>query len=190
MDFNDIYIFFKGDRHRVKMRSSLLKSISVSLMLIFFLGSCGFHLKTTNGLTDKYPQIYLQTSDPLGELARQMRARLRGAGIEIIEFPDDKISVLTIKAEQRSERTISLNLRATNAEKEIGFKVHYSLSTPGYRTQHFNINLYRDFLESSSQALAKSREEELLTRELRITAADHIISTMLVLKNEPLPVEQ
>ncbi|GLS89208.1 LPS-assembly lipoprotein LptE [Psychromonas marina] len=158
------------------------KSFKTLLLLtpLLFLSGCGFHLKHNDGLVEKYPKLLLQSS-PNSELTRLIKLRLRGAGIELVTTPSDDIAILKVDNERRSSRIISLNVKAQNAETELGFTLNYSIQSPGYEAQHFNVNLYRDFVESSSQALAKSRESELLTRELRAIAADHIISTMLTL---------
>lgn len=154
------------------------------LLSLLFVSGCGFHLKHHDGLADKYPQIFLQSSDPNGELTRFIKIRLRGAGIKIVTAPGDDIAILKIERERRSSRTISLYANAQNAEKELSYNLGYTIQSPGYASKSFTFNLYRDFLDNAAQALAKSREEELLTKEVRTIAADHIITTMLSLKNE------
>lgn len=158
--------------------------VSFTLLSFLLLSGCGFHLKHSDGLADKYPQIFLQSSDPNGELTRLVKLRLRGAGITIVSLPAADITTLKISAERRSTRTISLYVTGSNAEEELGYNLTYSIQSPGYKSRLFTVNLYRDFLKNSSQALAKSREEELLTKELRVIAADHIITTMQSLKSE------
>jgi LPS-assembly lipoprotein len=159
-------------------------SLLLTLAMIFLLSGCGFHLKHNNGLVDKFPEIYLQTNSPKSELTRLVKVRLRGADIKILTEPSPNASVLKLISETRTERTISLYANAQNAEKEIGYTMKYSLKMPNYTAKDFTVNLYRDFLYDSTQALAKSREAELLLKELRIVAADQIIATMLSLKDE------
>jgi len=163
----------------------LSKPFKTLLLLcpLLILTGCGFHIKHTDGLVEKYPKILLQSTKN-SELTRQIKLRLRGAGIEIVEIPSEDVAILKVNTEQRSSRIISLNVTAQNAETELGFNLGYSIQSPGYEAQHFTVNLYRDFVESSEEALAKSRESELLTKELRIIAAEHIINTMLSLDNK------
>lgn len=169
---------------RLSFINAFYCKIGFILLSLLLLSGCGFHLKHSDGLADKYPQIFLQSSNPKGELTRLIKMRLRGAGIKVVNAPADEIAVLKIGSERRSSRAISLYVTAQNAEKELSYNLDYSIQSPGYPVKSFTFNLYRDFLYDSSQALAKSREEELLTRELRSIAADHIITTMLSLKNE------
>ena len=154
------------------------------LLSLLLLSGCGFHLKHNDQLVEKYPQIFLQSSSPNGDLVRLIKIRLRGAGIQIAAMPADDIATLKIGRERRSSRTISLYVNAQNAEKELSYNLSYSIQSPGYPAESFTFNLYRDFLDNSAQALAKSREEELLTEEMRTIAANHIITTILSLKND------
>lgn len=165
-------------KHIKALYQLVLITLSLSL-----LSACGFHLKHNNGLVEKFPQIYLQTDEPKGELARQVRLRLRGANIKILTAPSPDVAILHLKTERSSERTISLYSNAQNAEKEVGYTLSYSIKLPNYTAKEFNVNLYRDFLDNPSQALAKSSEAELITRELHSIAADHIINTMLSMKS-------
>ncbi|WP_369433738.1 LPS assembly lipoprotein LptE [Psychromonas sp. MME1] len=137
---------------------------SFILCTTLLLSGCGFHLKHVDGLADKYPQLYLQTHEPNGDLARFVKVRLRGAGIELVPNPDANIATLKIDSERRSSRTISLYVNAQNAEQEISYNLNYSIQTPGYQAQEFSVNLYRDFLDNSAKALAKSRESERLLK--------------------------
>lgn len=169
--------------NRLKNKNHYLKYSFIFLTFAFLTG-CGFHLKHVDGLADKYPQIYLQTSNPNGDLARFIKIRLRGAGINVIASPDPQVATLKVNPERRSSRTISLYVNAQEAEQELAYNLNYSIQTPGYQPQYFSVNLYRDFLENSAQALAKSREAERLTKELQVIAADNIITTMLSLENK------
>lgn len=153
------------------------------LSSLLFLSGCGFHLKHNDGLVEKYPKILLQSS-PNSDLTRMIKLRLRGANIEIVSEPSDDVAILKVNPERRSSRTISLYVNAQNAEQELSYNLSYSIQSPGYEAQTFSVNLYRDFLDNPSQALAKSREAELLTKELRGIAADHIINTMLSVEND------
>lgn len=164
---------------------SLFNAFKTLILLspLVFLSACGFHLKHNDGLVEKYPKILLQ-STPNTDLTRLIKLRLRGAGIEISKELSDDIAILKINAERQTSRTISLYSNAQNAEKELGYNLSYSIQSPGYEAQDFTVNLYRDFLDNPAQALAKSREAELLVKELRVIAADHIINTMLSLETK------
>ena len=161
-----------------------LKITSI-ILFSFLLTGCGFHIKhSSEGLAAKYPQIYIQSSNPNGDLTRYVKIRLRGAGVQLLNVPSEDAAILRIKGEARSERTISLNVKAQNAEQEMGYNLSYSIQKAGYEVQEFTFSLYRDFLDNPAKALAKSREAEQLTRELREAAADNIVFTLQALDRD------
>lgn len=164
--------------------------VVISCFSLILLSGCGFHLKLNEGLADKYPKIYVQSSSPNSDLVRFVKMRLRGAGIEISNTATDDIAVLKIGSVSSSSRTISLYVDASEAETEKGYNLTYSIKNPGYPSKSFSFNLYRDFLESADEALAKSRESELLTEEMNSIAAQHIITTMISLKKEELTINE
>ena len=155
------------------------------LLSLIMLSGCGFHIKLNDGLVEKYPKIYIQSSSPKGDLVRFVKMRLRGAGIKIEDAPSSDVAILKIGSVSSSSRTISLYVDATTAETEKGYNLTYSIQSPGYPAQSFTFNLYRDFLESADEALAKSRESELLTKEMNSIAADHIMTTLISFQNTP-----
>lgn len=158
-------------------------NVTLLIILSFLLSGCGFHIKhNSQSLSAKYPQVYVQSSNPNSDLTRFVKIRLRGAGIDVLTMPNTDATILKINGESRSSRTISLNVKAQTAEQEAGYNLTYSLQRPGFKSQSFTFSLYRDFVSNPAQALAKSREEEQLTSELRKAAADNIIYTMMVLE--------
>lgn len=162
-------------------RCFLLK-IALFTCLSLTLSGCGFHIKENKeGLSAKFPKIYIQSTDPYGDIMRMVKIRLLGAGVNVLASPSKDTTILNLSGEQRSERMISLNVQAQNAEQEIGFVLAYSIQIPGYQPLSFTFNLYRDFLDNPAQALAKSREAEQLTEEVREAAANNIIYTLQVL---------
>jgi len=165
-------------------RFTFLLKTGLFLLTLLSLSGCGFHLKHNMNLADKYPKIYLQSNEPNAELTRLVKTRLRGAGIEIASFPSSDLTILKIGKERRSTRTISLYVNAQNAEQELAYNLDYSIQNPQRQAQPFSVNIYRDFLDNPAQALAKSREAELLTKELRVIVAEHIITTLLTLDNQ------
>lgn len=175
------------------MKISFIKAfhykIGFILLSLFVLSGCGFHIKHNNGLAEKFPQIYIQSSAPKGALVRFVKMRLRGAGIEIVNTPSTDIPILKIGSVSSSSRTVSLYVDASTAETEKSYNLAYSIQNPGYPAQSFTFNLYRDFLESADEALAKSRESELLTEEMNSIAAEHIITTMVSLNKEPKKIK-
>ena len=54
-------------------------------MLMLAITSCGFHMRGPMPLAPPLHQLYLQTPDPYGELARNLRLYLKASGVHLTE---------------------------------------------------------------------------------------------------------
>jgi len=98
---------------------------------------------------------------------------------------DSQTPVLRIMSESTGSRTVSLYSNATAAEYELSYVIKIEVRLPGQEPQYFTIALQRDQLNNSQEALARSRESELLIRELREAAAQQVVRTLSQVIIEP-----
>ena len=68
-----------------------------------------------------------------------------------------------------------MNALGTDTEYVLGFGTQFTISVPGKPTQVFPINFNRSFLNKPDAALASSREQEQLNREMQEQAANQVI---------------
>ena len=88
-------------------------------------------------------------------------------------------------SESTGSRTVSLYSDATAAEYELSYVIKIEVRLPEQEPQYFTIALQRDQLNNSQEALARSRESELLIRELREAAAQQVVRTLSQVIIEP-----
>ena len=93
--------------------------------------------------------------------------------------------ILRIMSESTGSRTVSLYSDATAAEYELSYVIKIEVRLPEQEPQYFTIALQRDQLNNSQEALARSRESELLIRELREAAAQQVVRTLSQVIIEP-----
>jgi len=98
---------------------------------------------------------------------------------------DSQTPVLRIMSESTGSRTVSLYSNATAAEYELSYVIKIEVRLPDQEPQYFTIALQRDQLNNSQEALARSRESELLIRELREAAAQQVVRTLSQVIIEP-----
>ncbi|RJG51230.1 LPS-assembly lipoprotein LptE [Motilimonas pumila] len=168
-----------------------LKKASLILATLLLLSACGFKPKgyvTNGGDIDK---VYLQTADPYGPLTKEIERQLRYAKIEFIaDLPDAEAVIaqdivkLVVSGERQTSRVISLYDNASTAENEISYSVSYQILRPEQSPLAFDINIVRDSLENPQQALASSREDEMILRELQREAAYRIVRQLTTLELE------
>ncbi len=161
---------------------SILKQASLWLAGLLLLTGCGFTPKGQVINRADINSVYLSTPDPYGQLTREVEQQLRFANIDILRRPDEQMVQLRVGAEQQSRRIISLYDNGQSAEYELGYAVQYQITQPGKEPLSFTVNIHRDFLENPQQALASSREAELILNEMRENAARRIIRRLTTLE--------
>ena len=119
-------------------------------------------------------------ADVMGEDSTQTRTTAMDPALLNSQTP-----ILRIMSESTGSRTVSLYSDATAAEYELSYVIKIEVRLPEQEPQYFTIALQRDQLNNSQEALARSRESELLIRELREAAAQQVVRTLSQVIIEP-----
>ncbi|GGM86266.1 LPS-assembly lipoprotein LptE [Shewanella xiamenensis] len=138
---------------------------------------CGFKLQRSYQIPEQLNQLSLSSSDEYSELTRLVRERLRLNNVKIVDAAND-VPVLRLITDSLERSTLSLYPTGNVAEYELIYFVEFAVALPGKEAQPFKIEIRRDYLDDPRTALAKSREMELLVKEMRIQAADRILQSM------------
>jgi len=157
----------------------LIKRICFAIMALSILLSagCGFKLQGSYSIPEQLRTLHLTSQDEYSELTRLVRERLRLHSISLVE-ESDEIPTLNILRDSLDRSTLSLYPTGNVAEYELTYHVKFAVSLPQGEAQTFEVDIQRDYLDDPRTALAKSREMELLLKEMRIQAADRMIQTL------------
>jgi LPS-assembly lipoprotein len=147
--------------------------LSVLVLLSLMLSSCGFQLRGSLPL-EKYPAVYLQ-GDKHSELLQQLGTQLERNQVKLLDSSDTTAAIFVLDSDSLQRRTLSLFPNGQVAEYELIYKVNYQLILPGQEPRPYQIELYRDYQDDPSRALAKSKELDLMLTELRSQAVARII---------------
>ncbi len=120
------------------------------------------------------------SSDIVGEDSTQTKTTAMDPALLNSQTP-----ILRIMSESTGSRTVSLYSDATAAEYELSYVIKMEVRLPNQEPQYFTVALQRDQLNNSQEALARSRESELLQRELREAAAQQVVRTLSQVIIEP-----
>ena len=157
-------------------------AIKITLVLsIMFTAGCGFKLQGNYSIPEQLRTLHLSSQDQYSELTRLVRERLRLQGITLAEETDN-IPNLQILNDSLDRTTLSLYPTGNVAEYELTYHVTFSVSLPDQDAQQFDVDIHRDYLDDPRTALAKSREMEMLLKEMRIQAADKMIQTLATIE--------
>ncbi|ESE39181.1 LPS assembly lipoprotein LptE [Shewanella decolorationis] len=157
----------------------LIKRLAFAIMALVIMTSagCGFKLQRSYQIPEQLNQLSLSSSDEYSELTRLVRERLRLNNVKIVDAAND-VPVLRLITDSLERSTLSLYPTGNVAEYELIYFVEFAVALPGKEAQPFKIEIRRDYLDDPRTALAKSREMELLVKEMRIQAADRILQSM------------
>ncbi|WOT05931.1 LPS-assembly lipoprotein LptE [Shewanella youngdeokensis] len=151
-----------------------LATLALSVMLS---AGCGFKLQGSYSIPEQLQTLSLTSQDEYSELTRLVRERLRLSSIAIVE-PADNIPTVRIISDSLDRSTLSIYPTGNVAEYELNYQVSFAVQLPDAESQRFEVEIHRDYLDDPRTALAKSREMQLLLKEMRNQAADRIIQTL------------
>ncbi|QYJ87053.1 hypothetical protein K0I73_04815 [Shewanella mesophila] len=157
----------------------LIKRLCFALLTLTLLATsgCGFKLQRSYSIPDELKSLHLSSQDEYSELTRLVRERLRLNSIDVVP-QTDTTPTLRILGDSLDRSTLSLYPTGNVAEYELNYQVSFVVQQPKREAQSFNVDIHRDYLDDPRTALAKSREMELLVKEMRIQAADQIIQIL------------
>lgn len=157
----------------------LIKRIFSAILALSILLSagCGFKLQGSYSIPEQLQTLSLTSQDEYSELTRLVRERLRLNSIAVVD-PADNIPTIRIISDSLDRSTLSIYPTGNVAEYELIYQVSFAVQLPQAESQRFEVDIHRDYLDDPRTALAKSREMQLLLKEMRNQAADRIIQTL------------
>ncbi|NRA70179.1 MAG: hypothetical protein HRU24_04085 [Gammaproteobacteria bacterium] len=150
-----------------------LNRLMIIILSATLLNGCGFRLKGDYQLPASLKQLHLQSPDQYGELTRLVKNKLRRYQVTLGDDP--KLPVLQLDNDRLERGTLSLFSSGQVAEYELTYHLEYRLIHQDQQPQTFTIKLRRDYLDDPRSAQAKSREMELMLKEMRLQAAEQIV---------------
>lgn len=177
------------------------------LLVMFSLTACGFHLRGAYQLPAEMSSVYI-SAQQYTELQLDLKRILKANGSQIETDATNAQSVIKIEKETTTERVISVDSSGRAREYEIKLAIVFSMSLPAEKNQtrtlikSKKLELIRDYVYDNQAVLGKSREKNVLIRDmqrdasrlimLQIQAAhrDDIKSKIEALPDNKLPLNE
>jgi LPS-assembly lipoprotein len=142
----------------------------IILMLIFIaLTSCGYHLRGAFPMAAPLHHLYIKTSDPYGQLARDLRQSLKVSNLKIVDKPENATAILDILDEQDTQQLVSISgtqrIQQYNLIINVNFQVtdtHGKVLVPAQ-----SVNETRALTIKADQILGGSNEANNLYQQMR-----------------------
>lgn len=146
---------------------------TVLLLCFVLLVGCGFKLRTASVLPDDLQNLVVTATNPDSQLFTELQNSLALSNINT----DSKHATAELKLlkDSLNRRTLSLFPNGQVAEHELIYTVSYQLIRDQQKPITNSFELTRNYQDDPDNALAKSREMELILSELRQQASNLII---------------
>lgn len=148
-------------------------------MALLLLNGCGFKLRGDQPLPPGIEQLRFVDSKNHAPLQRELVKRLKVYNITVVDSSDlsNPLQTLDVNVlpDSLDRRLLSTFSTGQVAEYELTLTVHYRIAFPSEDTQTIEFDVTREYQDDPDAILAKSRELELVLREMRQQASDRMI---------------
>lgn len=158
------------------MAGFLTQSKVLWCFVILSLSACGFHLRGAFELPDELSSVYLDARSG-SALFQDLKLILKTNGSVIVSDATKATSHIKIEKEETSQRVISVDGSGRAREYELKYMVLFSASTLSdsehskIKIDHKKLELIRDYVYDSEAVLGKSREKDILLRDMQRDAS-------------------
>lgn len=152
----------------------------LTLFSVLLLTSCGFKLQGQMPLAPQLHHVYLQTSDPYGQLARHLQQYLHASKVQLATSPADASAILNILSDTTSQDLLSVSGTQQTRQYNIHVNVTFEVLDPAGRVlvAPQTITETRTITIQSNQILGSSNETSLYYQQMRRTIAYSIMNRL------------
>lgn len=163
--------------HRVKPHRLLRAAQNAGLSCLLLLSSaCGWQLQGAHHVSDSLMPVYMQLSDAHSDFSVALQERLLTAGVHLTTDASAAHATLQVVKDDTGHRVISVSTSNTPLEYEVFYNVQVEVrSQTGDVLLQQPLSASRSYTYSEAAALAKQREERLLTESLADELADQVM---------------
>lgn len=152
------------------------------VLAMLLLGGCGFHLRGAPDLP--FQSIYLDLPET-SSLNTELRRNLRAGGTIVTSNPKDAEAILTVLADQREKKILTLNTFGRVREYALhqNFRFTVKDSQGATLVPPTDIALKREITYNEQQELSKQAEETLIYREMQSDIVQRILRLVAASKH-------
>lgn len=150
-----------------------LQNTALLLCFVLLVG-CGFKLRTASVLPNDLQNLVVTANNPDSQLFAELQKSLALSNITTTDSSSSSAE-LKLLNDSLTRRTLSLFPNGQVAEHELIYTVRYQLIRDKQKPITNSFELTRNYQDDPDNALAKSREMELILNELRAQASNLII---------------
>ena len=148
------------------------------VVLTWLLSSCHFHPQGSLRLAPPLHRMYLQTSDPYGQLARNLRQSLKMSNVVLVDSPASADTILSIIRDDTSQTMLSVSGTQLIRQYQLAVNVEFIIENAKGQTivAPQSLSESRVITIQSSLILGSSNEANLYYQQMRRTLAYAIMN--------------
>ncbi len=160
--------------------------LNILLLVIAILAGCGYQLRGSASLPEAMSVTYIKGLRPYSDLVNDFAHALRTRNATVTTDQAAASAVLIITGNTTEKLVLSVDTVGNVLEYEIRQTIRFSVSGPDRRDllPEQSLSLSRDFLYTSTDVLAKAREEKLVRRTLQENLVNLAMLRIASLKRE------
>ena len=125
--------------------------------------ACGFQMQGALRTPPEMARTFIDIDDRNSFFARELRAQLRNADVEIVDSAAAATARLLVTFEDTDQRVLSVSARNVPTEYEVYYTIQYAIDAGQRRLlEPQTLTVTRNYTYDSTLVLGKAREEELL----------------------------
>ena len=165
---------------------STLIRFHIFLVVAALLAGCGYQLRGSASLPETMSLTYIEGLRPYSALVNDFAHALRTRNATVTTDQAAASAILKITGNTTEKLVLSVDTAGNVLEYEIRQTIRFSVSGPDRRDllPEQSITLSRDFLYTSTDVLAKAREEKLVRRTLQENLVNLAMLRIASLKQE------
>jgi len=164
------------------MKKKCLLLMSFTLLGLLITG-CGFHPHGMNGDSGASLTVELNTTDPYGSLAREVRRELRGHSITITNNPLQQVDAILSFDDKGFSTAVTAaytygTLAGKSAEQVINKNVSVNFSADGFQGESVVVHESITFISMGSNGLTTSAARDVYDVEIDKKIAQKVVSLL------------
>jgi LPS-assembly lipoprotein len=148
--------------------------------MFFMQASCAFYIRQNTQLPEEIHHVNLSSFQKYGQLTYLLRKKLAHHHLKTTEENTPNIPSLHISNDSLEHAPLSLYADGSVAEYELLYHVDFSVHFKGYPVQSHQVFVRRKYMDSTTTSLAKKREVDGITLEMRESATQLILKQLIV----------
>ena len=157
-----------GDMANMTTLKKMIRPVLLACLTLLTV-ACGFHLQGEMHLAKPLQHLYLETSDPYGQLARDLRQYLKMSNVQLAQTQSEATAILNIAHDETSETLVSVGGTQQTRQYSLKVTVMFEITDKNGRTlvPMQTLSESRSITVQSNQVLGSSNEATLYYQQMR-----------------------